>query len=383
MPALGWASERGLGLFGGPNGPPLTSGGQDPTWDSAVANHEAYRQKQDPPFDDGVRPLPFHVVLDAGVEYLKPILDRNTAFVHSQVQTVGRATQLTSGLTSFTFQGQATPRVSLGVFLDSGWGFRAGWLHFGEGSDTFSLTNFDRTGKTVIRSVPVFGIPGFSSPGSVAQSLQVFQDTMSFGSHLETQVVDSDICKTFDLGPWHYLVSAGGRYTYLSQAYSAVRVNRGKGVAGTSRTTITLDCDMVTTGHNFDGFGPTGALEVQRSLGRWGLALYGVGRSSVLFGRGRTRSQQITIENFQTVSAGGSTKTTKTTVELDASRGHDDDLPVEELEIGCQWSHSLERLSWQVRVGFVYDLWINAGNATSEQGDLSFLGLSLTAGLSY
>jgi hypothetical protein len=36
-----------------------------------------------------------------------------------------------------------------------------------------------------------------------------------------------------------------------------------------------------------------------------------------------------------------------------------------------------------LRSGIVYQEWINAGNASSKSGDLSFFGLSVTAGLSF
>jgi hypothetical protein len=206
---------------------------------------------------------------------------------------------------------------------------------------------------------------------------------VAFGSHLEMHVWDNEITRAFDFDGWQFLASLGGRYTYLSQGYSALRANQGKGTSGTSKVTITQDSDQVTTGHNFSGGGPTAALEVHRPLWDTGFALYGVGRTSVVFGRGRTHSQQVSIENYQIVPTKGSTQTVKTTLFYDSAHGSDDDLPVEEVEIGVEWSHRVGRVAFLLQTGVVYQGWISAGNATSKNGDLSFFGLSLTAGLSF
>jgi hypothetical protein len=380
---IGWPFTNGL--FGRQAGPgPSTkpeSAGPDEIWDNAVTRQESHLQELDPAFDPGH--LPYHVFVNAGILFVKPQLENDTAFIHSQPPTVGSTTQLRSSVTSFTFDGEFTPRVSLGGTLDSGWGLRTTWWHFAEGSSTFQVFNFDPAGTNVFQSTPVPGIPGITTPGPVAKQFGIFNNILFFGSHLETHVWDSEFTRNLDLGDWCVLLSAGVRYTYLSQGYVALRNNSGTGRSSTSRVTLSKDSDLVLSGHNLSAGGPTVALEVRRSLGDTGWALYGIGRSSVVFGRGRMHSQQITVENATITPTSGKAQTINTLVFRDAANGRNDDLPVEEIELGLQWSHSWGRAVPVLQVGVVYEDWISAGNATSEKGDLSFFGLRLTAGITY
>jgi hypothetical protein len=185
----------------------------DETWDNAVAHQDAYRNGLDPSFDPGH--LPYHLFVNAGIEFLQPHLENSTAFTHFQTQTVGGVSQPQSGVTSFILDSEFTPRVTLGGSLDSGWGVRTTWWHFAENSNPLTAFNVDRTGRTVIRSTPISGIPGFSTPGSVARQFGVFDNTMLFDSHLETHVWDAEFTRALDTGGWCFLLSAGVRYTYL------------------------------------------------------------------------------------------------------------------------------------------------------------------------
>jgi hypothetical protein len=375
---LGWLRAAGM-----PGPVPIPAEAEaDPLWNDVVSRQDAHREKLDPPFDTG--DPPYRLFLNAGASLVKPHLESNPAFTLFQTHKVGSTTQLLrSSVQGLSYESEFMPHVSLGVEYDSGWGIRSTWWRFAEGSNQANLLNLDATGSTIIQPPPVFGVPGFSSPGVLARQFQVFQETLSFGTHLETQVCDSEVTRCFTLGSWELLLAGGGRYTYLSQGYSAFRFNKGTGKSGTSKVTITQDSDLVTTGHNFSGFGPTLAIEVHRPLWNTGFAFYGTGRSSVTFGRGRTRSQQITIQSFQIIPTKGSTQTVKTTVERDASSGHNDVLPVEEMEIGIEWSRRCGRVGVLLQTGVVVQDWTNTGNGSSEKGDLSVIGLSLTAGCSY
>jgi hypothetical protein len=371
---------EGLGLPGG-NGRTGVPAGQAELWNETVARQNLYHQNVDPPFDPGN--APYHFFLTAGANYFKPHLESNPGLIAFQRQTVGGGSTLRSQVTSLDYGAEFTPKVTLGADFDSGWGIRTTWWHFAEGSNNVNTFNGDPTSNTFIQTPSLFGVPGFSTPGPIASRFQVFQNALSFGSHLETHVWDAEATRLMNFGSWEVLFSGGGRYTYLSQGYSAIRASKGSGHSGTSRVTVTQDSDTVTTGHNFSGFGPTAALEVHRPLWDTGFALYGTGRTSVVFGRGRTHSQQISIENFQVIPTRGTTQTVKTTSVIDNAKGHDDALPIEEVEIGLEWTRGVGRVIFLVQAGVVYQEWTNGGNGSSEKGDFSMFGLSLTAGLTY
>jgi hypothetical protein len=146
---------------------------------------------------------------------------------------------------------------------------------------------------------------------------------------------------------------------------------------------ITQDSNLVQTGHNFSGAGPTGEAEVRYHLGDSGFALYGTGRSSVLFGRGRNHSLLITREVRTVTPTRGPVQNVNTIQSVDQTRGYDDVIPVDEVEFGVEWSRTWCHLYWFVQAGVTAQGWYHAGIASSEIGDLSFFGLSLSAGVSY
>src|SRR5262249_24903776 len=159
---------------------------------AAVAQQDAYRQKLDPPFDAG--DPPFRFCLNAGSVFVKPRLESNPAHTLFQTQNVGSTTQLLrSGVQGLSYEAEFTPRVSLGVVFDSGWGVRSTWWHLAVGSNQAHALNFDATLNTIIQPAAVFGVPSFVSPGVIGRQFQVFQDALAFGSHLETHVWDNEV----------------------------------------------------------------------------------------------------------------------------------------------------------------------------------------------
>jgi hypothetical protein len=162
-----------------------------------------------------------------------------------------------------------------------------------------------------------------------------------------------------------------------------LRSNIGQGRLGTSRVNLLVDRDLVGAGHNINGAGPTGALEIRRALGDSRFALYGMGRCSVLFGRGRTESFQLHQVTEQIIPRTGKTTTTSTTATNSAITGHDDVMPVSELEAGIEFAHHFGPVRVFVQTGVVASEWDFAGSATSDNGDLAFFGLNCTLGFDY
>jgi hypothetical protein len=357
---------------------PLGSG-PDGVCDGAWENHVNYiNQLCNPPPEHC-----FHWYLIGGVYFLKPHLEGNSAYLIAHNPTPGAAGSVVTGAPAFSYDPQFAPRVTLGGETDCGLGFRTTWWHFDAGANTQNLTNGDFTLSTVVTTVPARGVPGFSSPGAAAQAFGVFNDALTFGAHLNTHVWDWEVTRALHAGGWDMLLSGGVRYVYLSQSYEALRTNSGRGVSGTSTVIITRDQDVLGTGHNLNSAGPTAALEARRALGRTGFFLYGIGRGSVVFGRGRTRSFESNVESRQIIPRRGATTTFNATTVTNASFGHDDVLPIADVEIGLEWAHPVGPVLLFVQTGLVAQEWYNAGNAASEKGDLSLLGLNVTAGVNY
>jgi hypothetical protein len=389
-PRTTWGEPiTGLPPYGGTPGaggaadtaPPAPAAG--PVWENTVAGHEDYRRKVEQPPYDPEPWIPVHFSLSAGAYFFQPRVEDNTAFLAIQRQRTGGLTQVNSFIQDFSKEPQFGPRLTFAVETDSGLGLRTNWWHIDAPSPLLSFSNHDPSGNSLFQSAPAFGVPGFISPSGVGRSFGVVNDVLSFGSHLNLHVWDWEVTQEWHSGPWNLLLAGGVRYAYISQNYLAERFNAGNGRLGTSRVVIRQDSDVVQTGHNFSGAGPTGVVEVRYRLGDSGLSLYGTGRSSILFGRGRTHSLQVTVENRQIIPPRGSTQTVNTTQSLSPSKGHDDDLPIEDLELGLEWSHPSCHWVWWVRTGFAAQGWINAGTGSSEQGDVTFFGLALSAGVNF
>jgi hypothetical protein len=117
-------------------------------------------------------------------------------------------------------------------------------------------------------------------------------------------------------------------------------------------------------------------IEARRLLGDTGLALYGTTQASALFGRSKVQASSSLIE-------------TGVDMGLPVSQSCSDSastgprfcvMPVLELEVGAEYTHNWNGLTSFVRAGLVGQVWFGAGTATTDGGNLGFLGLSLLAG---
>jgi hypothetical protein len=354
----------------------------DVVWDNAVNQSTAYQNKWFSACDP-VPPCCIHFYLDGGVYLFKPHLESNPAFRVVHLPGSGLSPGA-AGVVEIGYEPQFAPRLTFGVETDCGIGLRTNWWHFADDSPNFTAFNNDRTGRTTVSTPPILGVPGFTSPGTVARGFGVFNDAMFFSTSMNIHVWDWEVTERFHPGGcWDVLFAEGVRYAYLSQNYEAVRNNVGVGRFGTSRINLFRDLEIVRTGRNLDGVGPTAAVEVRRSLGDTGLSLYGLGRASLICGRGRTRSFQGANVNLQVVPVRGRAVTVTNTALRNASIGHDDVDPITELEFGVEWGCHVSHARVFLRTGVVYQEWFFAGSGSSEQGDLSFFGLNATAGVTF
>jgi Legionella pneumophila major outer membrane protein precursor len=353
-------------------------------WQGLMDEQQAYLRKLGPPNVPEADPraeADWHVFAESGFVMVHSYFGSNPAAILNQrLGTAAGAPSITQ-LPNFDYTVNFGPRVVLGAETAAGLGVRGGWWLLDESATTGFIASTDPTLQHTVSSIPVLGVPGFTSPGPVAQADKIFLDQLVFNNHLQLDVYDLEVFKEFASSSWSLLLAGGARYAYLSQGYAAFRFNSGTSKSGTTTITLTEDSSTVGSGHSFDGVGPTGALEVRRRLGNTGLAFYGMARGSVLCGRDRVESVQVTVENAKTTT-GSTSKTTASTTVVGGSDASDGTVPVGDFEMGLSWTRDEGRTRWLVQAGLVNQTWFGVGSAT-RGGDVGFYGLRLTAGVNY
>jgi hypothetical protein len=165
------------------------------------------------PGDDGpagyLANCPCHFFVDAGFYMVHPYFSHNPAFVIAHRQGTSGASPAVSQTTDFDYDVEFGPRVSFGVTGPGGIGFRSSWWQFDFETSVPTFASQDATLRTTVASTPVPGIPGFTSPGSVAQAFGVFGDQLGFGNHVRGVVWDWDATKELASGPWALLLAGG------------------------------------------------------------------------------------------------------------------------------------------------------------------------------
>lgn len=266
----------------------------------------------------------------------------------------------------FDYGAQFAPRVQLGFISGSGLGARVGWWGFGIGNGMASVTSYPAVSAAPL-GLQVATLPPLLSPSGLV---------LAAGSHLEMNVWDFEATECFQCGCWSLLGSAGLRYAHLGQDYLASVYNQ----AGTNLGNL-------SSGHGFNGVGPTVSLGGKRHLGSSPFYFYGTGRGSLLFGKANASS---TINGLATGDTGpGQTST----------GGYDAVMPVAEIEMGFGYYRSLQqRYRIFGEVGVVGMAWFNAGNPSGSyvppgspfisassptDGTLGLIGLSARCGVNF
>jgi hypothetical protein len=353
-------------------------------WANLVGRHEAYLSKLGSP--DLGEPDPragctCHVFAEAGFNMVHSYFTHNPGLLFTTKPATGPA--VTYPGANLDYRMNFAPRVTLGVLRDDGWGVRGSWWQLEAGTTTPLLISKDATLRTLGSSVPVFGVPGFTSPGPVAQQLKIFGDLIAANNDLHVAVFDLELFRNFRTDCWSFLVGGGARYGYLGQGYHAYRTNSGTAKSGTTTVNLLTDSDVVNSGRNFGGVGPTGVFEVRRRLGGTGFSLYGLARGSVLFGPDRLQSYQRTVLNQQTTVGSAAPKTVASSIGFQGGQRGENTIPMADFEAGVDWTRQFGHVLMFVQAGLVNQTWFDSGSATSTSGDTGFFGLRFTAGLNY
>jgi hypothetical protein len=300
-----------------------------------------------------------HFMAGVGLYIMKPFFQNNPAFftqTTSSTSAIGTfSSTINTNQHDFDWGLNAAPVIWLGYTSDCGLGVRARWWLFDQKSATSAVSD---PNTTIFSAFPA------------GLSIAAFQSPMFLNSNLKLDVWDFEGTGETQVGHWVLQYSGGFRYAHLSQDYNALSV-RESPRPGLPFPLVFLS--TLSSGHNFNGAGPTLALEARRPIGNSGLSLFAILRGTMLFGQSKQEGNELNVTQLVTTS---------TTNETNQSN-HDTVLPVAELEIGAEYSLRWGNVYPFVRTGLVAQTWFDAGSASTLDGNLGFLGLSVTAGLNY
>ncbi len=287
---------------------------------------------------------------------------------------------------------EVAPLVWLGYSGDNGFGGRARYWYFREGTDqTLRLPAFDGT-FTIAANGNVATTSGVLVTASSATplGLQSFGDTLSrmhgpeataftITTKLEAQVFDLEATQELQARRWNFLLCGGLRVARLDEAYNAYD----------AQSTSTRELRTLLSSYKFRGIGPVLALEGRRPWGDSGLSFYGSARGAVVFGSAQ-----------QYATFGGQELRNDDPNPQVASQHHERGLPIGELELGVEYQREVGPTKLFGQFALVGQDWIGAGNAsrsavgaiinspptlggTTSDSDLAFFGFSVRVGVDY
>lgn len=290
-------------------------------------------------FPDAPHVCSWRVWASGGVYVLRPTFSTNPAFVFNRPIAGG----VLADQVDFSPGMNAAPMIWAGIENSYGFGFRSRWFNYSADDSVSAL------------------------PGAPVAPARPFAPTIggiNATSNLDISSVDLEATQSWQHGPWALLFGGGARYVHLNQEYLADL----NALSGT-RT-------LVSSGHVFNGAGPTLSLEGRRRLGQSGFGLYALSRGSLLFGT--TRENYTTTNNLGAAQA--------------FTRSQLDVLPIGELEAGAEYAHCIGHLRLFVQGGFIGQIWWNAGNSSNfdplndssaSSTNFGLLGFALRGGVTW
>lgn len=292
--------------------------------------------------------------VDVGLYYMQPFWKTNGAYVIER-QTEGQPSGQINEFTrqeDFDYDFEFAPVIAIEYKCGHGLGVRGRYWHFDAG-DTVSAIN--HAGDNVrIRSAHPLG-DGVESPTPIPPGFVTLGDgtgdRLVVESGLELDVFDVELTKACDFCGCSVLFFGGVRFARIDQTFNGFVANRDL-----TFTEINL------TDHVFNGAGPTLGMEVRHMLGCTGLALFGSGRGSFLYGHHSHH-----MNSFEVLEARG---VRFNPGEFDTSSVEwQDFLPVLEAELGVEWaSNACDGCSLLfVQAALVGQAWLGAGNSSLNE----------------
>ncbi len=375
--------------------------------------------------------------------------DRNPAF-STNVRGIAATTP---GTVDFDYDSpRVIPRVNLNFQFSPFWGVRGSWMRLSQASNVIAFNNSNpfaniQSVAPVSAAVPVVEtqdviLSGVNTSSQVltgtenrpvqiispntfffldslpTQSLQDlvpltlgpfpfsssismgFPDMLAFGSSLRLEVFDAQLTRYIELGTANGLIGVGVRYAYVSQNYTASRVNFG-GVQQTvgydpfvnldddAQLLVAVDRDEMFYGHNFGGVGPKFSLELGQDMGIAG-RLFSKFHGSVLFGN---REEVAFLTGQQRAIVSDIDRNVVSDLIFDQTVGSNTQavyqndsftvIPVGEVEAGIEFRLGMGKFIPLVRLSGFAQAWINGGNATNPNANLYLYGANATVGIGF
>jgi hypothetical protein len=254
------------------------------------------------------------VIAGVGLYLVQPYFQDNLAFGEIVTGQSAKAVDIRQHM-------ELAPLIWLGYLTDDGWGARARYWYFREGTNQ-AIERF----SGIVESAAPLGLGVFAG-----------NHGMNVTSELEMQLLDLEGLADCRAGQWDFLFSTGLRLLRTHQTYNA------------------YGQFALLSGHSFEGIGPTLALEARRFFGASGLALYGSVRGAEVFG---SAHQQVAV-----------------LVENNAAADHRDrGMPIGELELGLEYGRQVGHAQLFGQIAFVGQAWGGAGNSSRSSTNLTPLG---------
>jgi len=298
-----------------------------------------------------------YFIAGGGFYLIQPYFTSNPMGVYRSVSGI----TVTRMERDFPHRMDVSPLAWLGYISENGLGFRVRYFQFcADSRDSFNVPK-----GTSFTSAAPLGLP-----------INAGEDEgFAAASDLMLSVWDFEATKLWRSCNWGILGAAGIRYAHIAQDYLAA----SSGIVGGA------NAEYLDSGHNFNGAGPTVAVDVKRLFGNTGFALYGNARGSLLFGSAHQRV-------FREVTS----STTGLPLLLDESASFQAAvLPVGELELGAEYRRDLGRADFLVQLGLFGQVWWGAGNAANSSilsgnsfhadnaANLGFIGMAFRFGVNF
>ena len=250
----------------------------------------------------------------------------------------------TLNMVPFSYDYALTPRVWFGYTTDRGLGVRARYWQYDQSAAGFQSPPYTASQAQVVSVI---------FPAAITATPP--NEVLDVADQLEVQTLDLEGTQKLNFGKLAVVGGGGLRYALMRQTSQAAVTNISQGA-------VTKSLDWM---RKFEGVGPTISIEVERPLGRWGLAIVGMFRGSLLFGN----------KDLNRTAVGAIDEGLPNVALQDA----DEVLGIGELELGLEWTREMAKGgSLFVRGTYEGQLWSDCGTPTL--GYLGFQGFGLGLG---